>query len=239
MRVATASSTAGTDPSTGTRRCRTGTPGAVGSWFSTVRPGMRAVPLGVGHLTAYGNGLTAPVDLHPAPGVGEWGEADPGVHVVRVGGGEHESAYAEPVQVVPHDLDEPTAQALAALGRRDVDVAEPAEGRAVGHRPRESDLLGGGGVDTEALRALDRAGHHVKRPAESPVRVGTEPAVDARHVQPRHRRIDLVPVVAPLPAGQSSLRSLMTRPSTQETRLTMSAPSTAAGQKFATWNGMP
>src|SRR5258706_385787 len=76
-----------------------------------------------------------------------------------------------------------------------VHVADPGERRQIGDRPGEAHLLAGGRVQAEADRVLNGPRHHVLAPAQRPVRVGGEPAMDQVEVEPGRVGVDVVAVI--------------------------------------------
>ena len=78
------------------------------------------------------------------------------VQAVRIARAEQEAPQVEQVGVCHDALDQPHAEAATARLRQHEDVAQPAEGRVVGHHAREAELALAL-VDAEDQRVGDRA----------------------------------------------------------------------------------
>ena len=74
------------------------------------------------------------------------------------------------------------SQAAAPMGGIDEHIAEPGESGAVGDQPGEASLNIVSGIKPQRQRLLDRACHHLIRPARSPVTFAADPGVYPMHV---------------------------------------------------------
>ncbi len=100
------------------------------------------------------------------------------------------------IRMADRCLDQEAAGTAAAVLGGDEHIAQPREGRAVGHQPREAGLLASGRVQAEHQGMLDRPGHDLMRAALGPVALPAHPAVDQVYIDERTLITDPVTVRA-------------------------------------------
>ena len=113
------------------------------------------------------------VKLHVSLRSCERAEAVRAVKFVGVAGDKHQAAQARKVGVRQSVLDEPSAQATAAMRLKHVNVAEVGKSGPVGDKAGETDLgIALGGVKTEAEGTSHRPGDSLARDTLGPVASG-------------------------------------------------------------------
>ena len=88
------------------------------------------------------------------------------IEAVRIGRKEIKAANRLEFRMIDNGLHHPFAQAVAAMGRIDKDIAEIGVGGQIGNHPADADLAGLGVIDAKAEGMLDRLGR--RSPAECP-----------------------------------------------------------------------